>query len=270
MKTNLIILILFTLGSLYAGSPDKNPDISLEKALELSQSNDKNIFLSMNAEWCLPCHLLKAGPLATKEVQETISSHYVSVDVDIDDHQRKDWTDSYTISCLPNLLILNKEGDVLIEHSGAISKEELLDILNKYKRNNDVETVIADAPITTDAPIYDLIDETPILEKIVNDSPTVVTVSSAVDSPSTIMMNNVKVVRNTAKYTVTVGAFAVYKNVMNYKEKLEQEYAQEFFITTTSKNLYQLNIGKFGSRGSTKNLTDKLKANKIDNYIRKI
>lgn len=273
MNNLTLIMTVVMGGNLLLANPVTTTEMSVEQALTHSKNSNKNIFLNMNAEWCLPCLMLKEGTLADEKVKETLASHYISIDVDIDDATRNDWTEGYTVSCLPNLMIINDEGGVLAELSGSISADELVSMLNMYTADSSKEATNIAAPkeaTKTDAPLFTLIDDTPVLEKVVNDIPTEKPLQESHPAPATRVMNNVKMVSTKKKYTVTVGAFSVYENVVNFQEKLSETITEEFFLTRNSKEHYVLNVGKFHSSSNADSLKKKLAQNKIDHYVRKI
>lgn len=236
-----------------------NPiDLNLNQALSLAKAEEHNIFVYFKADWCLPCQLVKEGLLSDSRIKKTLKEDFVHVEVDIDNHLQKDWSDGYNASCLPHFLVLDNEGLILKEISGTLPIDLFYNILAKFSTRG-----LTDAEHKEEA--FVLIDKVRVSEKIYP-------VTERIEAPRKKLMNNVpiKVTRPNKMKTITIGAFAQESNVHSYMQKIKETYGYELFIDKSSGGLHRLNIGPFRTVEDYRWLLQELKANDIAHYVRTI
>jgi thioredoxin 1 len=76
------------------------------------------------ASWCGPCKMF--GPVFDQVMNETGVQH-LKIDVD----QKKDLTMSHMVSSVPTI-IFEVGGSVVHRQTGAMSRGQLLDIINRF------------------------------------------------------------------------------------------------------------------------------------------
>jgi len=258
---------------------------SLSESLSLADQSQKNLFISFKAEWCLPCHMYKQGALSDKQVTDLLDQSFIAREVDIDNEAQKDWNQSYSVSCLPTMLVLNSKGEILEEINKQLPTEELLATLAPYAKKKNTNsnvvavnkpvpsTVVPSATITTNSKGKSESITTarmPASKKTSNTNNYSPVKKYPVKQETKIMMNNSIITKPQSQKTITVGAFANYDNLLNYKDKLEKALGHSFFVTVKPDNLYQLNIGQFQDKAQVANIIAWLKKNNKDFYIRKI
>lgn len=263
MRTILSLLLAATCTfSTYASSSN----LSLQQALSQASSAEQNIFLYFNADWCLPCQIVKEGVLSDSRITKTLDEKYVHVEVDIDDKTKTDWTEGYATSCLPHFFVLDKEGSVLKEISGSLPIEQFYQMLLQFSTSSAPPVVAVEKEID-EAPAFTLIDNVTVTN-------TVLPAEKSASEPAPTrnkMMNNVPVAvpyQNTR--VITIGAFKVESNAMNYIDKMRTAYGFDIYIDMTTGGLYRLNISNFSSKEDFSAQLQRVKENKIDHYLRKV
>ncbi|MDT0643012.1 thioredoxin family protein [Zunongwangia sp. F363] len=123
-KITLFILVLFSFNS-YAA----NWLTSLDEAQELALGTNKLIIVDFWATWCGPCKKMDSESWSDPEI-ETLMQNFVPVKIDID-HERA-LAGSYNIRAIPDVFILNGNGDVIVHHKGYMSKSQLAEFLTEY------------------------------------------------------------------------------------------------------------------------------------------
>lgn len=161
--------IIYLLGILIAGSFGNLPaqirffDGSLNDALQKAQQENKQVFVDFQAEWCGPCKMMAKEIFTLPEVGEYFNSHFVCVQVDVDQH--KDLAKKYNVEALPTLAFLDATGKELRRLRGAnddqallheakiacgeeLSFEQLYDKSRKEKKNFELaRQVLIEAPM---------------------------------------------------------------------------------------------------------------------------
>lgn len=250
LKSLFISAILF---ATHASQGAVASDLSYSQAISLAKKANQNIFVYFNADWCLPCQLVKDGILSDGRVKKTLKENFVHVEVDIDNKKQIEWTESYGSTCLPHFLVLNDQGNILKEIAGAIPIDLFYNILLQYTIEPEAVSIDTNA---------ELIDNVPVSNKVYPPDNTVKT-----SETSSKLMNNVPIKSPKKIRVITIGTFAVEANVNNYWQKIESLYNFDLYIDINSKGHFRLNLAT-PSQETFKQTIAELKANKIDYYIR--
>ncbi len=240
---NLTIAIIGLILSTNLSALSPSSTTTLASVLEKSSAEKKNIFVSFKADWCIQCYKMDDMIATSGNIQETLTN-YIELKVDIEDSAMDEWNNKYESHCLPNLLILDKTGKILVGHSGVVSEEELMKSLTAYA---DVDTKVA--------------------QREANKMIATRTVKKA---PVKRMMNNTAIVSAPELWTITVGSFSVENNAFKHKQKVEGLTGQELFMSLNHKNLYQVNVGRFATKEEAQNHIKEFSKQGLDYYFRKI
>lgn len=79
--------------------------------------------LHFTADWCNPCKMMK--PVIIDIVNERDDLEYVMINIDTD----RDLTEEYDVLAVPTFVLLDEEGAILAQISGAMPKTVFLDSL---------------------------------------------------------------------------------------------------------------------------------------------
>ena len=114
-----------------------NPEpLSWDEAVRMARQTNRNILVRYSAEWCLPCRVFEQSVLNQEEVITTLTRDYIYVYADFDNPADQHLFRNYKINAVPGLTVLNPALDLLYSKTGALSKDELLTVLEKYKNLN--------------------------------------------------------------------------------------------------------------------------------------
>ncbi|MFW6157371.1 MAG: thioredoxin family protein [Balneolaceae bacterium] len=120
----------------------------LEEAQERAESEQKNVFIFTEAEWCAYCRQMKAEVFPKSEVQKTLQKHFYPVKIDIESDNvvtfngekmtEREFSHSMRISATPTMIFLDSSGDILGVQPGFIPEEVFTSLLD-YIGNNHID-----------------------------------------------------------------------------------------------------------------------------------
>ncbi len=90
-------------------------------------SKNKPVLIDFYAEWCGPCKIL--APIL-KEVKDELGEMVSIIKIDVDKNQGL--ASKYQVRGVPTMMIF-KQGQQLWRHSGVIQKNDLINIITKFK-----------------------------------------------------------------------------------------------------------------------------------------
>ena len=88
--------------------------------------SDKPILVDFFATWCQPCKMMHP---VLEEVKARLGAKIRIIKVDVDKHQ--DVAAGYRIQSVPTLMLF-QNGEMLYRQSGAMSRNELLALLDPF------------------------------------------------------------------------------------------------------------------------------------------
>lgn len=93
----------------------------------------KLVFIHFYASWCAPCKWMEQTTFQEKEVVQTLDSQFVSIQVDIDAPENKNFRNLYAVKYLPTMLVMNADGEILSRVEETLSPRKLLEILHSFQ-----------------------------------------------------------------------------------------------------------------------------------------
>lgn len=242
-KISWIIVISFAIISTPLSAFYSN--LNIEQAKILAQENGQNIFVDYTAEWCAPCQIFESMILSDDAILDLLETEFIWIKADYDDLESKEWFSNYKIKCMPSSLILDSYGSVLEHMMGSNSIADFYSMLKTHRNKPN------DKPARLSMNSYTI--------------PTKIEVNC--DPKPEVKLSQ----KNMGDLIITVGAFSVYQNVVNYKAKLQKLLGVDLYIEEDSnRKLYKLNIGHFHNKEDCRSITDSLAAANIDHYLRRI
>ena len=91
-------------------------------------AGDTPVLVDFFAEWCGPCKMMKP---VLEELKKKMGNKIIILKIDID--KNISLSSEYRIQSVPNL-VLWKQGEIIWRQSGALSLNELEQILSSYIR----------------------------------------------------------------------------------------------------------------------------------------
>jgi thiol-disulfide isomerase/thioredoxin len=113
---------------------------SVESAFATARAQNKPVFLYWGAQWCPPCHELKATVFSRADVIEKLKL-FIPVYLDGDDPGAQKWGDRFGVSGYPTVLVLRADQGELARISGGLDLAQYSEVL---------DTVLGDVrPVST-------------------------------------------------------------------------------------------------------------------------
>ena len=135
----IIIFSQFSYAYFHETSPIKWHDFN-QQTFDLAKKEDKPVFMLITAIWCYWCHVYRDETLHQAQVVNYINSNFIPVFVDAD--KRQDLTRQYLAGGWPSTVIFSPDGKEVSSINGHISKQDLLNYLEKIwlrsKRKNSI------------------------------------------------------------------------------------------------------------------------------------
>lgn len=82
--------------------------------------------LYFTAPWCGPCKMFKP---VVEMVSSELGVHVNYINVDYD----ATFSERYSVTAVPTIIILGMSGDVVYRNSGVMSKDQLSRVLSQFK-----------------------------------------------------------------------------------------------------------------------------------------
>ncbi|MEM6724639.1 MAG: thioredoxin family protein [Bacteroidota bacterium] len=132
MKPFCIFLLLLGLSAdIYAQEGIQFFEGTYEEALEQAKAENKVIFLFADAVWNGSGKRMKKSAFLDPEVVTYHHANFINLDVDMERGEGPQLARKFRIMAYPTLLYLDKEGNVIQKHTGALSTIDLLEMSQK-------------------------------------------------------------------------------------------------------------------------------------------
>lgn len=109
----------------------KFEDLTFLQAIEKANSEDKLIFMDCYAVWCGPCKWLDNNTFVDEELGDYFNDNFINVKFNMEKGDGAMLAEKYDVKAFPTLLLLNKDEEVVLRITGALSAEDLLDKIRK-------------------------------------------------------------------------------------------------------------------------------------------
>lgn len=142
-ELKLLLAILCCLVSLSISAADINfRTLSVEQAISEAEIHDKHLFITYEADWCLPCQIMEETVFANESVISKLNSDFVSVKVNFDEVSDLEWFGTYEVVSMPTLSVVDDTGKELTRHEGTMNLASFLAFLeSNTKKAKPIETV---------------------------------------------------------------------------------------------------------------------------------
>ncbi|MEZ4793674.1 MAG: thioredoxin family protein [Gelidibacter sp.] len=105
---------------------------SFEDAKKMALATDKLMLVDFWATWCGPCKRMDSETWSQEEVK-LLMDNFIPVKIDIDSYRNLSQT--YGVSGIPYIFIMDANGKVLYQQMSYKSKNEVIRLLNQYMLN---------------------------------------------------------------------------------------------------------------------------------------
>ncbi len=234
----------------------------------------KLYFIDFTASWCMPCRWMDETTFNDPALANYIKENYIAVKVDIDDFDGFAYKQIHNIKLLPSILVFNSQGKEVDRYEESLSAGRFMEILKKHNtwanRKKSKPTTKPSGPISRPPLTSTTKPSTPAPPK-----PTAPVVTSPKPTKPVMTGDGLyrfKVSRQpSAGYSVQIGAFAEYGNVLTEAARLEKIFSQPIIVhiaTLREKTVYKVLIGEFDSRQQAIDFKAEVKAKGIEAIIK--
>ncbi|HEY6457721.1 MAG TPA: thioredoxin family protein [Steroidobacteraceae bacterium] len=102
---------------------------SVESAFATARAQNKPVFLYWGAQWCPPCHELKATVFSRSDFIEKLKL-FIPVYLDGDDPGAQKWGDQFGVTGYPTVLVLRADRSELARISGGMDLAQYSEVLD--------------------------------------------------------------------------------------------------------------------------------------------
>lgn len=284
---------------------------SLTNAKNKAANEEKLYFIDFTASWCMPCQWMDETTFSDPRVSSYIQQNYVPVKIDIDDFDGYAIKELHNIKLLPSILIFNAKGEQVARYEESLSPSKLLKILEEHNTPENriggpgsalppsfsqseatqPTKEISRAPLNTTKTKPSGINKRKKLPKVEASPKEIAPEITAKETPQTPSYSNSRtnttlpavsspdlglfrfeVSRQASQgFSIQVGTYASYGNVLREAVKLEDEYKQPIIVQIANikgKTAYRVMVGEFDSSESAAQLLGKMKQNKLSGFVK--
>lgn len=260
-----IPIFLLVFASLTTMDAAKVPfiDGGIYKAKEAAGREGKLYFVDFTATWCMPCRMMDETTFVNPSVVNYVNKYYIPVKVDIDDFDGVAYKQQYNIKVLPTTLVFNSNGQLLERVEESLSPSRMLKLLKKHNKPYNRKVTNTSKP------------KSPKPWK-----PKSSTTTKKKSAPKKNKMLSAggglfrfDVSREPATgYSVQVGVFADYANVLQQTNKLSKKYPNKIMLvhiaTLDDRVVYRLMVGRFNNKAKASKLLKKMKSAGDDGVVK--
>lgn len=101
-------------------------EVTEENFREVVLDSGKMVFVDFYADWCEPCHMV--SPIIEEIANENTDENLIFVKINVDEN--RNLASKYNIYAIPTLILI-KDGKVIDRRAGVLTKDKLLNFINK-------------------------------------------------------------------------------------------------------------------------------------------
>lgn len=129
-ELKLITAFLCCLVSLSISAADINfRALSVEQAITEAEMQNKHLFITYKADWCLPCQIMEETVFTNESVVSKLNADFVSIKVNFDEVDDLEWFGTYEVASMPTLSVVDDTGRELTRHEGTMNLTTFLAFL---------------------------------------------------------------------------------------------------------------------------------------------
>lgn len=280
MRNRFVLMLLLSASIFMSFSPASTKvDFfkgNMNVVKERAATEGKLYFIDFTASWCMPCRWMDETTFSDPALAKYVKDNYIAVKVDIDDFDGYAYKQIHNIKLLPSILVFNSKGKEVDRYEESLSAARFMEILKKHNTaGNRVKTKTAKPPVPPkqNGPI-----SRPPLGSTATPAPTPpappVTQPQQPTAPVVTGegLYRFKVSRQpSAGFSVQIGAFAEYGNVLTEAARLEKLFEQPIIVHIAQlrdKTVYKVLIGEFDNREEANEFKAVVKSKGIEAIIK--
>lgn len=127
-----MLQLLLLLAALTVEKPFPFDVASLERAKSLAVQEQKLILVDVYTDWCGPCKRMDRTTYRNNLVRQVLSQDMVSIKVNAEDDQGRDFAKTYGITGYPCLIVFDTKGNEVARSYGYMTPRAFLDWVKRY------------------------------------------------------------------------------------------------------------------------------------------
>ena len=105
-----------------------------QHVLAEAKASHKKIFVDAYAVWCAPCKKLQETTFKDPKAADYFNRHFINISIDVEKGEGVGLAKAWRIEGLPALLILDENGNQLLNHTGYVDGKGLLEFAKEAAR----------------------------------------------------------------------------------------------------------------------------------------
>ncbi|MEO1515234.1 MAG: thioredoxin family protein [Bacteroidota bacterium] len=299
IKLWLILLLPFLISAGSSNTRVKFIKGNLTMAKAKAAEEGKLYFVDFYASWCMPCRWMDETTFSDQRLAEYIHQNYIPVKVDIDDFDGYAYKQLYNIKMLPSILIFSSQGKLLAQFEESMAPSKMLKILQQYNlpKNRIGQKAQQSTAVQSPGPREPHQPQVPVVDAPAKVNPPPAYAQSSMAKPVEPRpaappkpqisrpakpsaapgdfgqgLYRFKVSRqSTQGFSVQIGAFREYGNVLREATKLEAAFNHPVIVHITlyqGQPVYKVMVGEFSGRKQATQLKDEMARKGIPGLIK--
>lgn len=275
MKKQLALLLLLPYLAIAVASSNVPFLTNLDETEVRANREERMYFVHFTATWCAPCQWMEQNTFTDEALADYVKDHYLAVKIDFDDPNTAVYKKRYKVRSVPSLLIFNATGELLDRYETSLTKEELLQALQKNNPSpSTTRKVTAVAVKNTHLESGNISRPALIPEDADgNAKPAAITDYKYPTAPkySAPVTKETSTEKNI--YSIQVGVFSDYNNAERTRSRLALQFDSPIQIIETIQNekkLYKVMLGKFEQKSAADDFLQQLNNQAIKGYVKKL
>jgi len=242
---------------------------SLKTVKEKAANEGKLYFVNFTASWCMPCKLMDETTYTDPSLAYYISQNYVAAKVDIDDFDGIAYKQQYNVKIVPTILVFSSKGKLLGRYEESLGASKMLSVLKSYdKAKYRSKTATTSKPVSINT---GSISRPPLKpDKPASSTSGTSAAPSVVKKGSGLFRFDVK--RQASKgYSVQIGVFAEYGNVLQEAEKLGKIFNEPILVhidQLQTRTVYRVMVGEFSSKSHAERFIKKVRDKGFEGFVK--
>lgn len=274
-KQLTLLLLLLPYLAMAAAFTDVPFTTNLAEAQARASREERMYFVHFTATWCAPCQWMEQNTFTDEALAAYVQDHYLAVKIDFDDPNTAAYKKRYKVTAVPSLLIFNAKGVLLDRYETSLTKEELLQALQKNNLNANApkkatpvaikNTHVESGNISRPALIPEDAD---LSVKPITNTAYAYNKTPKYDAPIT---KEASIVKNI--YSIQVGVFSDFANAERSRTRMKAQFDQAVEIMESYQNdkkLYKVMLGKFEQKEIADDFLQQLSNQSIKGFVRNI
>lgn len=102
-------------------------------AMKAANDHDRKVFVQFYADWCTLCAKFKEEVMSDGDVKVYMDDNFITVLMDSEKGKGLDRFEHYNLKNHPNVIVIDKDGNLIGQKQGLMDKPTFLDWIKPYE-----------------------------------------------------------------------------------------------------------------------------------------